>query len=356
MIEAREHIAHMAPYALAKMGAAGSISLAENESTFGPSRSLISAGLSAASAAHLYPDPEWSDLREAIAEVQGLAADGILCGAGSMELIGALIRALCGPNDEVIGSEYGYLFVATACAQTRAKYTRTPEANFCVSVEAILDRITPATKIVFVCNPGNPTGTRISNPDLCHLRTKLPDRVLLIVDQAYAEFDDQDHRPIFDLVDGSRTVVTRTFSKAYGLAGARVGWGYFPARIASEVRKLLNPNNISTISQAMAAAAMQDQGRMRQVVAETALRRDALSHRLRQAGYAIPESHTNFVLIQFASPKKAELADRDLRSKGLILRAMRGYGLPHCLRATIGEQPAMDRVADILISLKDATS
>jgi len=356
MIEAVEHIACMAPYTLADKGAPGSISLAENESAFSPSEMAISAGTSAAASSQFYPDPDWTDLREAIAGVHGLAPGNILCGAGSMELIGAMIRAFCGPDDEIFGSQFGYLFVAAAAAQVNARYVQVPEENFHVSVDAMLDRITTATKLVFVCNPGNPTGTRLANAEICRLRAKLPNDVLLIVDQAYAEFDDQDPQSVFGLADAGNTVITRTFSKAYGLAGARVGWGYFPPDVAKEARKLLNPNNISGVSQAMAAAAMRDQDWMKMVVAKTAARRSVFSDRLRSVGYVIPESHTNFVLIQFPSAGQAQDADRNLRSEGLILRPMAGYGLQHCLRATIGDQAAMDRVAETLILLKEARS
>ncbi len=356
MIEAVEHIAGMAPYTLADKGAPDSISLAENESAFPPSELAISAAVGAASAAQNYPDPDWTEIRNAIAEVHNIPSSGILCGAGSMELIGASVRAFCGPHDEVIGSEFGYLFVMTAVAQVNARFVQAPEENFHVSVDALLDRVTPATKLVFVCNPGNPTGTRIHNAEVCRLRMELPGDVLLVVDQAYAEFDDQEHQSVFDLVVAGRTVITRTFSKAYGLAGARVGWGYFPPDIAREVKKLLNPNNISGVSQTMAAAAMRDQDWMKQVVTKTAAWRDDFRQRLSDAGYFIPRSHSNFVLIQFATVDEAQLADRELRSEGLILRSMGGYGLPNCLRATIGDQAAMDRAAGVLITLKGAKS
>lgn len=342
----------MAGYALADLGDATAVSLAQNESAFPASPRAILAGQAAMAGATLYPDPDWRDLRAAIAGVHGLPADGILCGAGSMELIGALIRAYAGPGDEVLGSAYGYLFVATACQQSGARYVRAPEPDLTVAVDLLLAAVTPATRIVFLCNPGNPTGTRIPNAEVVRLRAGLPAEVLLVVDQAYGEFDDQDHAPVFDLVSRGDTVVLRTFSKAYGLAAARVGWGCFPPEIAGGTRKLLNPNNISCASQDMATAAMHDQAHMRSVVHRTAAIRERFTDRLRGAGLLVPQSHTNFVLIRYPDATMAERADHALRGAGFILRRMGGYGLPTCLRATIGSMDVMDAVADILERLE----
>ena len=344
-------VAGMAPYALTDLPP-GLTSLAQNESAFPPSPAAIAAGRDAAAAAAAYPDPDWRDLRQAIAEVHGLDPASILCGAGSMELIGCLIRAFAGPGDAVLGSQYNYLFVATACRQAGARSDAVPETAFTVSVDALLAAVRRETRIVFVCNPGNPTGTRLANAELLRLRGALPADVLLVVDQAYAEFDDQDHAPLLALAAGGDTVILRSFSKAYGLAGARVGWGIFPPAIAAETRKLLNPNNVSGISQTMAEAALRDQDYMRQVVADTGDIRRAFAAGLERAGYAPPPSHTNFVLIPFADDRAARAADARLRAGGFLLRGMGGYGLGHCLRATIGDAASMTRVAALLAELR----
>lgn len=347
-------IASMAAYALADPCPDDWVSLAQNESAFAPSPAAVSAARAIADETALYPDPDWTALRAAIAQVHGVAGAHILCGAGSMELIGALIRAFAGPGDAVLGSAHGYLFAQTASQQVGAAYHCVPEYNYSVDTDALAAAVTPQTRIVFLCNPGNPTGTRISNGQIVALRAQLPETVLLVVDQAYAEFDDQDPTAIFDLVDSLNTVVLRTFSKAYGLAGARVGWGLFPAAIARDVRKLLNPNNVSGISQAMACAAMLDQAYMRHVVTETAKRRMDFASQLEISGFTCPESHTNFVLIPFSDASAADRADARLRDHGLLLRGMAGYGLPHCLRATIGQAGDMNRVAGLLTKGPDA--
>ncbi|WP_299507458.1 histidinol-phosphate transaminase [uncultured Roseobacter sp.] len=349
MIRAVKSVADMPAYALADLGNSAAISLAQNECAFAPSPTAIDAGRQALRDGPLYPDPDWGDLRRAIAEVHAVPPEQILCGAGSMELIGCVIRAFAGPGDEVLGSQYGYLFAATAAQQAGATYITAAETGFTVSVDHMLKKVTARTRVVFICNPGNPTGTRIANAEISRLRDGLPDTVLLVVDQAYGEFDDQDPREVFALVARGNTIVIRSFSKAYGLASARVGWGLFPGTIAPEVRKLLNPNNVPCVSQQMAAAAMRDQAHMRGIVSQTAQIRDGFSRRLRQAGLTVPESHTNFVLIAYATAERATRADTLLRAEGYVLRAMGGYGLGSCLRVTIGTQDVMATVADILV-------
>ncbi|MGI9508704.1 MAG: pyridoxal phosphate-dependent aminotransferase [Geminicoccaceae bacterium] len=353
MIRAVAHVAAMAPYALADVAAPGMRSLAQNESAFPPNPAALAAGRKAAGEAMLYPDPDWTDLRAAIGEIHSVAPDGILIGAGSMELIGGLMRGFSGPGDAVLGSAHGYLFAATACQQAGASYRTAPEQNFTVSVDNLLAAVTPDIRIVFVCNPGNPTGTSIPNAEIVRLRESLPENVLLIVDQAYGEFDGQDAGPIFELVERGDTVVLRTLSKAYCLAGARAGWGLFPKAIGSEVRKLLNPNNVSIVSQTMAIGAIRNQAHMAQTVNATAAIRERFSARLRAGGYPVPSSRTNFILIPFPTAEAARRADDALRKAGYLLRGLAGYGLPHCLRATIAEGEVMDDVADILIAFKE---
>ena len=351
MIRAVSGVADMAGYALADLGDSKGISLAQNESAAPPSPAALAAGASALEDAALYPDPDWRTLRAAIAAIHPVCAENVLCGAGSMELIGCIVRAFAGHGDTVLGAQFGYLFVATAAQQAGAVYLRAPEPNLAVSVDGILASVDAATRLVYVCNPGNPTGTRISNAEIVRLREALPQDALLVVDQAYAEFDDQDHESIFALVARGDTVVTRTFSKAYALAGLRVGWGAFPPAIGAEVRKLLNPNNIAAQSQAMAAAAMIDQAHMRSIVEKIAKLRDETAARLRAAGYKVPASHANFLLVRFRDAEAAAKADHALREAGLILRGMGGYGLPDALRATIGSPEAMARMVETLEAL-----
>jgi histidinol-phosphate/aromatic aminotransferase/cobyric acid decarboxylase-like protein len=175
--------------------------------------------------------------------------------------------------------------------------------------------------------------------------------VLLIIDQAYGEFDTQDHSPVFKLLQQQNTVITRTFSKAYCLAGQRLGWGAFPELIAGEVRKLLNPNNVSVVGQAMGIAAMLDQNYLKKVVQQTADIRDTFQQTLQAGSMPTPISYTNFVLLPFKDNQTAINADTALKRAGFIARGMGGYNLSHCLRVTIGTPDVMQTVADELLQL-----
>lgn len=341
----------MSAFALADLGGHDRATLAQNESAFAPSPKAIFAGQAAIARSHLYPDPDWTLLRDALATVHGVPRDLIVCGNGSMDLIAITIRAFATEGSEVLSTDYAYNFATSVTAQAGAVFVKAPEVEFTVSVDALVDRVTERTRIVFLCNPGNPTGTRIANAEILRLRELLRGDILLVVDQAYGEFDDQDPRPIFDLVQRGDTVVLRTLSKAYGLAGARIGWGLFPPAVAAEVRKLQNSNGVTTTSLAMAVAAVEDQAHMRGIVASTRDIRDRFAGSLRQAGYHVPASHTNFVLIGFADAAHASAADAALREAGIVMRPMGGYRLPHCLRATIGPQAIMDEALRILSDL-----
>lgn len=351
-LKAAAHIEAMSAFALANFGGYDRPTLAQNESAFLPSPKAITAGQDAIARSHLYPDPDWTVLREAIAKAYGVERELILCGAGSMDLIACTIAAFAGLGDEVLATAYAYNFAASATARANAVYVKVAECDLAVSVDSIVAAVTPATRIVFVCNPGNPTGTCIRNAELLRLRAALRGDVLLVIDQAYGEFDDQDPQAIFALVARGDTVVLRTLSKAYGLAGARVGWGLFSPSVAAEIRKLQNSNQVTTPSLAMAVAAVEDQAYMRETVARTGAIRDRFAQDLRAAGYGVPESRTNFVLIRFADAAAAAAADAALRGAGTIVRSLGGYGLTDCLRATVGPQEMMDRALRILTDLR----
>ncbi len=341
------HIAALAPYALADL-APELTSLAQNESLRPPSPDALTAAQRALADAHLYPDPDWIDLRAALACIHEVSADAILCGAGSMELIGALASAYLSAGDRMLTSDLAYLYFRTATQRSGAAFDLAPESGFTVDPDALIAALRPETKIVFVANPGNPTGTRIGRDALARLRAALPGAVMLVIDEAYGEFADGLDEGTFDLVAAGNTVVLRTFSKAYGCAGLRVGWGVFPPAIIGQMRKILNPNNVSTVSQAAAAAATRDQAYMRDTVRQTADIRDRFANRMRAIGLDVPDSHTNFVILAFASPEQAQAADAALRAQGIAMRGMGGYGLAHCLRATIAQERTMQRAAQCL--------
>ena len=351
MIEPVHHVSRMAPYTLADVPSDPRVevtSLAQNESLRGPSPAVAAAVQKSLKTGADYPDPDWTDLRTALAELHQINAAQVLCGAGSMELIAALAQTYLDQTRYAVAPEFSYAFFQTAAERVGSRLIHAPERDYTVDVQALLSQVTPETRIVFVANPGNPTGTCIPTRDLVTLRKALPQSVLLVIDEAYGEFVDDTGTGAFDLVRTGRTVVLRTFSKAYGLAAARVGWGLFPNEVAQQVRKVLNPNNISTLSQRAAEAAVRDQSYMRETCLMTSTIRNRFSDALRELGFPVPKSTTNFVLIPFETPDEAASADRLLRSKGILMRNMRGYGLPQCLRATIASQQTMDTVIDAL--------
>lgn len=357
MIKANPNVAAMAAYALPDISAAAgleAIVLAQNEHAFPPSPRVQQAVMAALDTGQLYPDSEWTELRAAIADVHKLDADKIVCAAGSMELMSALMLAYMSANDRLLMCEYGYLFMRTLARLFGASVDTAAEPNYRVDVDALLAELKPDTRIVFIVNPGNPCGSVIHNDHIRRLRSALPDDVLLLVDEAYAEFVDEGfHEPMFDLIERGNTVITRTFSKIYGLAGLRVGWGYFPDDIRDQLRKVLNPSSVSSLAQVAARAAMQDQQTARLAAKEIARQRDYLTTEIGSLGLAVMPSQTNFVLVEFGTREKAASAFDYLRNHGLVVRPMGGYGLPSCLRITIGTGEQMQFTAKTLAGWKD---
>ncbi|MEM1238014.1 MAG: histidinol-phosphate transaminase [Pseudomonadota bacterium] len=351
MIPPLPHIADMAAYALADLSVPEGkrlISLSQNEALRGPSPKALAAMESAARGGHLYPDPDWTALRETLASIHGVNAPQILCGAGSLDLIGCIARAYLQPGLAALASAHAYPFFGSGTRMTGARFDTAPETDLHANVDALLAAVRPDTRIVFLANPGNPTGTRLPRAEILRLREHLRDDILFVLDEAYGEFADHLPEPMFDLAHRDDTIILRTFSKAYGLAGVRLGWGVFPDAVASQVRKLLNPNNVTLASQAAAEAAAQDQSWMLETCAQTASLRDAFADRLRIAGFSPVPSFTNFTLIPFTSTEAAQDADAFLKSEGVFLRPQAGAGLPHCLRATTGVAADMDFAATLL--------
>ncbi|MEM8836974.1 MAG: histidinol-phosphate transaminase [Pseudomonadota bacterium] len=348
----RDHIQSMAAYALADLSTSASgdiISLSQNESFRPPSPNVGEAVKSALSQSMLYPDPDWRDLRNALADVHAIQSVRILCGNGSLDLIGAIARVYSGPKRSVLVSEHAYPFFRTAGALSDARVDKAPEVDATVSVSAMIDAVRPDTGLVFIANPGNPTGTRLSKKDLVRLREGLRDDILLVIDEAYGEFADHLGERCFDMVEGGNTILLRTFSKAYGMAGYRVGWGLFPDLIQCEIRKVLNPNNVSSLSQVAALAALRDQRYMRETCDMTIEIRDRIAADLKSAGFKVYPSFTNFLLIDCETEAKADDLDQRLRDEGILLRKQVGAGLPGMVRMTVGTAEAVNIAVDWMI-------
>ncbi len=333
------------------------IKLASNEGALGASPRAMAALREAAGDIYRYPDGGCQTLRAAIGERFGLDPARLVCGAGSDELIGLLCRAYAGAGDEVLYTEHGFLMYPIAAKTAGATPVTAPETNLTADVDALLAAVTPRTRIVFIANPNNPTGTYLSEGELTRLRSGLPRNVLLVIDAAYAEYMDRpDYAAGEPLVDGGDNVVmTRTFSKIYGLGGVRLGWAYCPAGIADVLNRVRNPFNVTSSAQAAGVAALGDGDHTERVRAHTVQWRAWFSAQARALGFEVPDSVCNFVLVRFPleTGRNAEAADTFLKSRGIIARRMGAYGLPDALRVTIGREDEMRAAVAALAEFAD---
>ncbi len=321
-------------------GASRVIKLASNEGALGASPRAVEAYRAAAADLHRYPDGGCTALRQAIGARYGLDPARIVCGAGSDELLGLLCRAYAGPGDEVLYSAHGFLMYAIAAKTAGATPVTAPESELTASVDNLLAAVTERTRIVFLANPNNPTGTYLPVEELRRLREGLRDDILLVIDAAYAEFVARnDYSAGAELCDaGDNTIMTRTFSKIHGLSALRVGWGYGPANVIDVLNRVRNPFNVNTAAQAAALAAIQDLEFERLSREHNDYWLAWVTEKLRGLGLDVPPSVANFVLVRFKDPAEAEKADAFLRSRGIIVRRMGGYGLPESLRMTVGRE------------------
>jgi histidinol-phosphate aminotransferase len=316
--------------------------LASNESALGASPAARAAYLQIADRLHRYPDGGSGRLRAAIAEAYSLDANRIVCGNGSERLIDLLARAYSGPGDEVLYSQYGFLMYPIAALAAGATPVTAPEKNYTADVDALLAAVTPRTRLLFIANPNNPTGTYISAAEMRRLRERLPERVILVIDSAYAEYvEDSAYSAGHELVnnDSANVVVLHTFSKIYGLAALRLGWAHCPTEIADVLNRIRGSFNITASAQAAGVAALQDLAHLAKVRGHNDRWRPWLEQALRGLGLAVLPSAGNFVLALFADPETARAAHRYLRERGVVLRPMDAYGLPEALRVTVGLEP-----------------
>ncbi|MFV0513325.1 MAG: histidinol-phosphate transaminase [Jhaorihella sp.] len=326
-------------------GVAHVIKLSSNENPFGPSPRAVEALGACAGQLHRYPPTDHAALRAAIGEVHGLDPGRIVCGVGSDEIITFLCQAYAGPGTEVIHTEHGFSMYRISALAASATPVEVPERERVVDVDAILAACTDRTRLVFIANPANPTGTMIDEAQVARLADNLPPRALLVLDGAYAEFVDgfDAGRAVIDARDN--VVMTRTFSKLYGLGGLRVGWGYGPESVIDVLNRVRGPFNLSSPALAAAEAAVRDFDFVARCRAENARWRDWLAAALADVGVQSDPSSANFILARFGSREVAESCDLHLQARGLIVRRVAGYGLPDALRITIGDGEACRRVA-----------
>jgi histidinol-phosphate aminotransferase len=353
--EPRPSVLEIAPYVpgKTKAGAVPAVhKLSSNETPLGASRKAIEAYKAAAEKLELYPDGAHTALREAIARRYGLDPARIVCGAGSDELISFLCNAYLGAGDEAVQSQYGFLMYAISTLAAGGRMVSAPERDFLADVDALLAAVTPKTKLVFLANPNNPTGTYLPFAEVKRLAESLPPHVLLVIDAAYAEYVRRnDYSAGLELAATMDNVVMlRTFSKIHGLAALRIGWMYGPAAVVDAVNRVRGPFNLGAAAIAAGAAAIDDTAHVENAIAHNEMWLGWLEAELTSLGLTVTPSVGNFLLVHFpdAEGKRAADADAFLQDRGIVVRRMDGYGLKGALRITIGTEAANRAVAEAL--------
>ncbi|MEM1197255.1 MAG: histidinol-phosphate transaminase [Pseudomonadota bacterium] len=332
------------------------IKLSANENPLGTSAAAMAALSEARDQAALYADPACTNLREALAALHGLEMDQIVCGTGSGELLHCAVQAFAGFGDEVLFSRYSFSLYPLIAHKVGATPILAPDADYSADVDALLAAVTPATRVVLLDNPNNPTGTYLAPDEVRRLHAELRQDILLVLDEAYAEYLPQEYQRVgFDLARGSQNVlVTRTFSKAYGLAAERIGWAYGAPHLIDGLNRLCGAFNVSASGQKAALAAVGDQAFVERSAASNREVRANFVHHIEALGNrglrAVP-SEANFVLVEFSGDLTAEAAMAGLGKVGYAVRHLPGQGLPNHLRITIGAAQDMDAVAATLAKL-----
>jgi len=350
--KAKEGVLAITPYAGSEVGSGGAdrIVISSNESAFGPSWRAMEAYSASSEEMHRYPEIDARSLRQALADHHGLEVDRIICGCGSDQLIDLIALAYAGPGDETVYSEHGFTMYPIATRGVGATPVAAAEANLTADVDAILGCVNDRTRIVFLANPNNPTGTYLGIDELRRLHAGLPEDVLLVLDAAYAEYvTAPDYDPGMTLVrEASNVVMTRTFSKIYALASLRIGWAYGPAEIIEILDRVRPPFNVSTPAIAAGIAALADTEhteRSRDLNAELL---PWFTAEVEKLGLIVNPSVGNFVIVRFDDPETAEAAYRFLFERGIVTRRVAGYGLPEWVRMSIGQREEMQDVVDAL--------
>jgi histidinol-phosphate aminotransferase len=345
-------ILNIAPYVPGRSDAPAGVTLVKlsaNESPLGASPKAIEAFRAKAESMFIYPEGSSRELRTALGEVHGIEPDRIICGFGSDDILHLLAQVYLGVGEEAVMSQYGFNVYPIITRAASAEIVMVPETDYRADVDALLAAVTPRTRVLWLANPNNPTGTYLSTAEVERLHAGLRRDILLVVDNAYAEYvTAEDYSVGIDLVDRAQNVVmVRTFSKM-GIAGERVGWMYGPPHIVDAVNRIRGPFNVSLSGQAAAAAAARDVEFTTRLKAHNAQWRQWITDALQSNAIRVPPSQGNFVLALFQDTATAKAAFTALRDKGLLVREMHGYGIPEGLRISIGLGEHMRAVVDVL--------
>lgn len=351
---AKETIAEIEPYRSGKAKAAGfarAIKLSANENALGCSPVAIEAYRAASESLHLYPDPLANALREALASKHGLEPSRIIFCTGSDEIFSMVAQAYLSPGDNMVQPQFAFAAWAIAGRAAGADVKAAPEKDYTIDVDALLAAVDARTKVVFIANPASPSGTIVQFSEIKRLHAGLPAHVVLVLDGAYAEFAEArgDFSSGFELArNATNVIVTRTFSKLYGLAALRIGWGYAPDAMAQTLNRIRLPFNASTAAQAAALAALGDQAFAQRSLAHVERGRARLSALLSEMGLEPIPAAANFVTVRVSAPWAAQDIERGLAERGILVRGLENYGLGDCLRITIGTEPEMQSLETAL--------
>ncbi len=329
------------------------LKLSSNENPLGPPPTALTAISKAAADSHLYPPTDHAELRAAIAEVHGLDSDRIICGVGSDEVLQFVTQAFSGPGDEIIHTAHGFSMYPVLIHMAGATKVTVDETDRVVDIDKIVAAVTERTRIVLLTNPGNPTGTMIPVEQIEALVDRLPDDVITVIDSAYAEYSDGYDGGAALADERDNVLMTRTFSKIYGLGGLRIGWGYADKWMIDVMTRIRQPFNLSGIQLSAAEAAVRDRAWVEKCARLNADQRARLKGALGQLGIGVDESKTNFVLARFASETEADAANQALLDDGIIARQVKGYGFPEGLRITVGDAEQTGRVIDCLTQWRE---
>ncbi len=356
---AAPHISAIAPYQPGKpvselqreLGSAwpaeGAIKLASNENPYGPSPRAIAAMSAAAEDVARYPDAGSFELRDRLARHLGLEREQLVIGSGSNEIINLIVQAFCGDGEEVLTPKQQFLCYRLA-AEGLGRSLRESEngPDFALSVDALLAAVTPATKVVFLANPNNPTGRHLSGSEIARLMRDLPAEIVLAIDEAYVEYADAaDYASALPLLGTrERIILLRTFSKIHGLAGLRIGYGITHAPLADLINRVRLPFNVTNIGQAAAVAALDDAHHVERTRKENARERARVAEGLLSRGFAVLPSQGNFVLAGVPAPYTGPSLYEALLRRGVIVRPLLPYALPQHVRISIGNTTENDRL------------
>lgn len=328
------------------------VKVASNENPLGPSPLAKAAMRAALEESHIYPDGGGYRLRTAIAQSLEMDRDNVVLGNGSNEIIELLCHTFLNREAELIAAQHAFVVYKLMATLFGAKYVEVADPGFIHDLPAMADAITPNTRLVFIANPNNPTGTMVDQSTLDRFMDRLPEHVIAVFDEAYIEFPDAAPDTLRYVRDGRNVCVLRTFSKIHGLAGLRVGYGLAPAHLAQILQKARQPFNVNAIAQAGALAALADSEHIRATRQNNREGMDFYELALRARGITFVPSHANFLLVKTGA---GDRVFREMLGHGVIVRAMSSYKLPEWIRISIGTAAQNHRCLDVLDAVLAST-